>query len=187
MMEGLRTLKRTHLLTVGDGRFLSVESHVVAFPDGAVVEDWGWVISPDYINVVAVTEDERFVCFRQPKYAVTGLTLGVTGGYIEAGEEPLAAAQRELLEETGHVADQWRHLGSYAVDGNRGAGTAHLFLATGARWQQPIDADDLEEQELLLLDRAGVEHALLAGEFKVLPWAANVALALVALDAVKAR
>ena len=37
-MDGLRTLKRTHLLTVGDGRFLSVESHVVAFPDGAVVE-----------------------------------------------------------------------------------------------------------------------------------------------------
>ena len=187
MMEGPRTLSRTHLLTVGDGRFLSVESHVVAFPDGGVVEDWGWVISPDYINVVAVTEDERFVCFRQPKYAVAGLTLGVTGGYIEAGEVPLTAAQRELLEETGYIATHWRHLGSYAVDGNRGAGTAHLFLATGARWQQPIDADDLEEQELLLLDRESVERALLSGEFKVLPWAANVALALLALDKTQAR
>jgi ADP-ribose pyrophosphatase len=183
MMEHLRTLRRRPLLTVGDGRFLSVESHTVVFPDGQIVEDWGWVITPDYINVVAVTLSGEFLCFRQPKYAVEGLTFGVTGGYIEAGEHPLAAAQRELLEETGYVAATWRSLGSYAVDGNRGAGRAHFFLATGACWQQPINADDLEEQELLLLNRSEVESTLLAGEFKVLPWAACVALALVALDA----
>ncbi len=182
MMDGLQTLARHLLLTVGDGRFLTVESHTVAFPDGRIVEDWGWVITPDFINVVAVTAEGRFLCFRQPKYAVAGLTLSVTGGYIEAGEEPLAAAKRELLEETGYVADRWRSLGSYAVDGNRGAGTAYFFLATDARWQQPIDADDLEEQELRLLSRQEIETALLAGEFKVLPWAANVALALLALD-----
>ena len=182
MMDGLQTLALRLLLTVGDGRFLTVESHTVAFPDGRIVEDWGWVITPDFINVVAVTAEGRFLCFRQPKYAVAGLSLSVTGGYIEAGEEPLAAAKRELLEETGYVAAKWRSLGSYAVDGNRGAGTAYFFLATDARWQQPIDADDLEEQELRLLSRQEIETALLAGEFKVLPWAANVALALLALD-----
>lgn len=182
MMAALRTLARRPLVTVGDGRFLAVESHTVAFPDGRVVEEWGWVITPDFVNVVAVSEEGRFLCFRQPKYAVAGLSLAVTGGYIEPGEDPLTAAQRELLEETGYVAPRWRSLGSYAVDGNRGAGTAHFFLATGARWQQPIDADDLEAQEFLLLARTEVEAALLAGEFKVLPWAANVALALLWLD-----
>jgi len=181
MMEMLRTLDRKPLLTIGDGRFLSVESHTVAFPDGRIVEDWGWVITPDFVNVVAVTADEQFLCFRQPKYAVEGLTLGVTGGYIEASEEPLAAAKRELLEETGYVAETWRFLGSFTVDGNRGAGKAHFFLATDARWRQPINADDLEEQELLLMDRSEVEAALLNGEFKVLPWTASVALALLAL------
>lgn len=182
MMESLRTLARRPLLTVGNGRFLAVESHTVAFPNGCIVEDWGWIITPDYINVVAVTVEGCFLCFRQHKYAVTGLSLSVTGGYIEPGEEPFAAAQRELLEETGYVAATWRPLGSYAVDGNRGAGVAHFFLATGARWQQPIDADDLETQEFLLLARSEVEAALLAGEFKVLPWAANVAMALLLLD-----
>lgn len=182
MMVNLRTLARRPLVTVGDGRFLTVESHTVAFPDGRIVEDWGWVITPDFVNVVAVTADGRFLCFRQPKYAVAGLSLAVTGGYIEPGEAPLAAAQRELLEETGYVATTWRSLGNYAVDGNRGAGVAHFFLATGAHWRQPIDADDLEAQELLLLTRVEVEAALLAGEFKVLPWAANVALALLLLD-----
>ena len=77
---------------------------------------------------------------------------------------------------------EWIDLGKYAVDGNRGAGTAHLFLARGAEWRQPIDADDLEEQELLLLTRAEMRAALQRGEFKVLPWATAVALALCRQD-----
>ena len=177
-MSTIKTLRRTPLLTVGDGRFLRVEQHTVEFPDGAVIEDWGWLETPSFINVVAVTEEGQFLCFRQPKYAVDGLTLAVPGGYLEPGEDPLAAAQRELCEETGYVAERWMSLGSYVVDANRGNGTAHFFLATGARWQQPIHADDLEEQQLLFLSRQQVEAALAAGEFKVLPWAACVALAL---------
>ena len=64
------------------------------------------------------------------------------------------------------------------MDGNRGAGTAYLYLCRKARQVAEPDADDLEEQELLLLSRAETEEALANGEFKVLCWAAAVALAL---------
>jgi ADP-ribose pyrophosphatase len=64
------------------------------------------------------------------------------------------------------------------VDANRGAGLAHFFLAQGARRVAEAHPDDLEEQELLLLSQVEVESALEAGEFKVLPWATIVALAL---------
>jgi ADP-ribose pyrophosphatase len=177
-----KTRERRIVLQPDDGRFLTVESHVVELPDGRVIREWPWVITPDYVNIVAVTENERVLCFRQTKYAVAGSTLALPGGYLEPGEEPLAAARRELLEETGHAAAEWRALGQYAVDGNRGAGTAHFFLARNARPQQPVHADDLEEQQLLLLDRAAVEAALRNGEFKVLPWSAALALALLQLD-----
>ena len=174
----IKTLRRTPRLTLGDGRFLRVEEHVVEFPDGRVIEEWGWVVSPSFINVVAVTDSGHILCFRQEKYAVAGLSLALPGGYLEAGEAPLAAAQRELLEETGYQAPQWHVLGSYVVDSNRGAGTAHFFLAAGATWRQQPHADDLERQELLLLTRDEVVQALAAGEFKALPWAACLALAL---------
>lgn len=177
-METWQTLARRKLLQAGDGKFLVVETHRVQLPDGRVIEEWPWLITPDFVNVVAVTQSGDFLCFRQTKYAVEGISLAVPGGYLEPGEEPLAAAQRELREETGYQAAQWTALGRYVVDGNRGAGEAHLFLAQGAEWMQAIDADDLEEQELLLLSRAEVARALAAGEFKVLPWAAAVALAL---------
>jgi len=179
-MQPWKTLSRRVVLD--QGKFLTVESHTVELPDGRVIQDWPWVITPDYVIVVAVTRDGEFVCFRQTKYGVEGITLAPVGGYLEPGEEPLTTAQRELLEETGHEAPEWIDLGHYRVDGNRGAGIAYLFLARGARRVTSADADDLEEQDLLRLSRSELETAHAAGEFKLLPWAATVALALLHLD-----
>jgi len=181
-MQPWQTLSRRRVLQAGDGRFLRVEYHNVQLPDGSVIEDWPWLDTPSFVNVVAETDGGSFLCFRQSKYAVEDISLAIPGGYLEADEEPLDAVQRELREETGYAAETWTFLGKFVVDGNRGNGHAHLFLARGARYVQPIDADDLEEQELVLLTRAELEHALHAGEIKVLPWAANVAMALARLE-----
>ena len=165
--------------TVLDNKpWLTVEHHTVELPDGHVIPNWPWVITPDYVNVVTTTEEGLFICFRQVKYGIEGTTLSVVGGYVNEGEEPLAAAKRELLEETGYEAPDWLSLGSYLVDPNRGIATGHLFLAKNARYVTPRDADDLEEQELLLLTREEIENAIEKGEIKVLAWAAAVALAL---------
>ncbi|MFC1464503.1 MAG: NUDIX hydrolase [Candidatus Brachytrichaceae bacterium NZ_4S206] len=163
--------------------WITLEHHEVELPDGRVIPDWPWVITPDFVNIAAVTDDEHFLCFRQVKYAVKdGPTLATAGGYLEPNEDPLDCAKRELLEETGYAAREWLHLGSYPVDGNRGAGVGHLWLALGAHKVAEVNADDLEEQSLLLLSRAEVERALAAGEFKLMPWAACMALALLRLQ-----
>lgn len=174
-----KTLKRRHVLD--RGRFLQVEDHTVQLPDGRVIEPWPWLDMPSYTNTVVETADGLFLFFRQTKYAVPTVTLAPVGGYLEPGEDPLAGAQRELLEETGHAAPEWHALGQFACDGNRGGGVAHLFLARGATFVTARNADDLEEQELIRLTRAETAAALAANEFKVLGWAANVALALLAL------
>jgi ADP-ribose pyrophosphatase len=157
---------------------LTVEAHQIELPDGQLIENWPWLKTPDYTITLPVDRQGRCLIFRQTKYAVQGTSLAMVGGYLEPGEEPWAGAQRELLEETGCQADTWIPLGSYAVDGNRGNGRAHLFLALGAEQVQAVDADDLEEQELLHLTRAEVQDALDQGEFKVLAWALDAALAL---------
>lgn len=175
-MQPWKTLSRELLLD--HSKYLTVENHAVELPDGHVISDWPWLITPDYIIVIAITDGNEFLCFRQIKYAVGSLTLAPVGGYIEPGEEPLIAAQRELLEETGHEASDWTSLGHYVVDANRGAGTGHLYLARGARQVAEANADDLEEQQLLRLSPTEIEAALIANEFRVLPWATAAALAL---------
>jgi ADP-ribose pyrophosphatase len=167
--------------------WLTVETRVVELPDGRVIDDWPWVESREFANVVAVTEDGLFLVLRQTKYAVDGPTLGSVGGYLEPGEDPLESAKRELREETGHEASEWTSLGRYAVDGNRGCGVGYLYLAKGARKVAEPAADDLEEQELLTMTRDAVEAELLTGGFGVLSWATVFGLALLALDRGPAR
>jgi len=180
-LQTCKTLSKTPLCR--PNRFLAVEMHEVELPDGRRIPDWPWLVTPDYANVLAVTEDRRFICFRQTKYAVDGISLAPVGGFIEPGEDRLAAAKRELLEETGYVATGWHDLGTYVVDANRGAGRAHLFLALNARKEKAPVVDDLEEQELCLLSRQEMDDALAKGLFKVLAWATVVAMGLCRLDA----
>ncbi|MEM7113976.1 MAG: NUDIX hydrolase [Chloroflexota bacterium] len=171
-----KTLSRRLLLKVNN--FLTVESHEVELPDGRVIPDWAWVITPDAAIVVAETVNGRFLCFHQTKYAVEGTTLAPVGGHIEADETPLAAAKRELLEETGYEAAEWIELGSYVVGPNRGFAKRHLFFARQAAQVAEPTSDDLEEQDLLILSLEELEKAVQNGEFKVAVWTAAVALAL---------
>ena len=175
-MDSWQTISRRTVLD--RGKYVVVEEHTVRLPGGRTINDWPWLVLPEYVNVVAETEDGKFLFFRQTKYAVEGITLAPVGGYCEPETSPLENARRELLEETGYEAPEWFDLGHYAVDGNRGAGIAHLFLARKAKPSAAPESDDLEEQELVLLTRQETMDAVIAGEFKVLAWSAAVALAM---------
>ncbi len=174
--QSWKTLSTTPVLSFG--KWLQVEDRTVETPGGQVIEHWPWVHTPEYINVLTMTEEGKFIIFRQGKYGLDGESLAMVGGSIEPGEEPLSAAIRELREETGYMAKEWVFLGEYLVDPNRGVSRGYLYLARGASQVTERNADDLEEQHLLLMDRPELEAALRDGQFKVLAWAATVALAL---------
>jgi ADP-ribose pyrophosphatase len=179
-MKPWKTLSREIILKCN--KFLTVENHTIELPDGRIINDWPWIITPNYVNVVAVTEDQKFICFRQTKYAVDGTTLAAIGGHIEPGELPIQAAKRELLEETGFTSDTWISLGNFPVDANRGVGTAHFYLATNAYRIKDPSEDDLEEQELLFLSYNEIKEALSKREFKCLSWITAILLALQELN-----
>jgi hypothetical protein len=93
LSDSLRPWKTLSRQTILDhSKYLSVEEHVVELPDGRVIEHWPWIITPDFVNVVAITTGGEFLCFRQTKYGVEGTSLSVVGGYIDPGEDPLTPA-----------------------------------------------------------------------------------------------
>lgn len=61
-------------------------------------------------------------------------------------------AKREFLEETGYIANKWRFVNSFIVDGNKGCGKAYFYIAEGLeKFAEPI-ADDMEESEIVFIE-----------------------------------
>jgi ADP-ribose pyrophosphatase len=178
-MRQWKTLKKETILD--HSKFLKVEKHTIELPDGKIIHDWPWVVSPDYVLVLPLTDRKTLLLFRQTKYAVEKTSLAPIGGYLEPGEDALAAAKRELREEMGCKASEWIPLGSYPNNGNHGGGKGYLFLAINVHKVGKLIHDDLEEMELVELTIEEVEQKLLQGEVKVMGWVAMIAMGLLYL------
>ena len=117
------------------------------------------------------------------KHGVGKVNLGLPAGYIEPGEDPAETAKRELAEEVGLRSDHWESLGAYTVDGNRGVGRCHVFLARDchAAESQP-SSDDLEEARETWLTLDEWSTHLRKGDVTTLGAAVSVLWALVRLQ-----
>lgn len=69
------------------------------------------VENPDWVNVIALTKDEQVLLIEQFRHGTEEIILEIPGGIIDAGEEPIIAAARELVEETGFAAREIIPLG----------------------------------------------------------------------------
>lgn len=92
------------------GRLLDVRRDRVRLPDGheGVRE---YMVHPGAVVVIGVLDNGCLLFERQFRYPLRRVFLELPAGKIDAGEDILRTAQRELLEETGHSAAEWRHLG----------------------------------------------------------------------------
>jgi ADP-ribose pyrophosphatase len=159
--------------------WLSVYRERVQLPSERIIDDFYRVVLPDFAVVLPVTATGEILMVRGYKHGLGRATLTVPAGLMNPGEPPLDAARRELLEETGYEAAEWKQLGRYIVDGNRQCGTMHLFLARNARAVRPPQDDETEVLQVELMRREQVLDALRAGEIATLAGAAAVTLALV--------
>lgn len=162
--------------------WLKVWVETVQLPDGRIVEGFHQLEQPDYVEIFALTGNDRIIGLWRYKHGPRAVNLGLPAGYLNPGELPLEAARRELMEETGYQASEWKELGSFVVDGNRGLGRAHLFLAQGLVQIAEPDPEDLEEIRMELIHLADLRRYLQDGTVSTLGAAATVALALNTID-----
>jgi ADP-ribose pyrophosphatase len=151
----------------------------VLLPDGRVIENFYRIDAPDFVMIFPLADDEQVLALRGYKHGAGRVMFQLPAGYMDrANESPQSCAQRELLEETGHEADEWRSLGRLSMDGNRGMGHAHMFLARGLRAVAQPDSGDLETLAVQWLPLDKVRRLWRAGEFDNSAATAIIGLAL---------
>lgn len=120
-------------------------------PARAESREFFLINAPDWVNVVALTKQHELVLVRQFRYGTNDLSLEIPGGVMDAGEDPLATARRELVEETGYTGRHARLLGTVhpnpAIQTNR----CHLVLIEDCECTMPLEWDEDEEFEILTL------------------------------------
>jgi 8-oxo-dGTP pyrophosphatase MutT (NUDIX family) len=124
--------------------WLRLREDTVVRPDGRE-GIYGVVEMRPSVGIVALNEDGEVALVTQWRYPLGRRSVEIpTGGSEASDPDVLAAAQRELREETGLTASRWRELGF--IDNSNGVttDTAHMFLATGL--EAGADAQDPGEQ-----------------------------------------
>ena len=161
--------------------WLRVWSETVRLPSGRTLAPFYRYQRPDFATIFALDETNHVLVERRYRHGPRKLTLDVPAGFVEDREEALAAAARELKEETGYEADTWNALGRFTTDGNGAGSTCHVYLARGARKVAEPMKDETEEAEIVRMPIADVRAALEAGEFATLAAAATVSMGLLAV------
>lgn len=147
---------------VYEGHFLDVRRDRVRLPDGSESAR-EYIVHPGAVMVVPLLDDGRLLMERQFRYPVGKVMIEFPAGKLDAGEDPLLCAQRELREETGYVATEWAHAGvlhnaiAYSTEG------IEIFFARGLR-AGPAQLDEGEFLELLPLSPEALDAACAAGE-----------------------
>ncbi len=122
--------------------------------------------APDWITVVAITENQELVTVRQFRFGIEDLSLEVPAGMVEPGEKALETGLRELREETGFVGESAKLLGwvypNPAIQNNR----CYVMAVKNAQKVASTNWDEHEELQTQLVPLREVPHRIQNGEFR---------------------
>lgn len=140
--------------------WLTARRDVARLPDGRVNNEYYVLEYPDWVNIIAVTTDGQIVMERQYRHGLGNTCFELPCGVIEAGETPLQAAQRELLEETGYAGGQWQEWMTLSPNPATSNNLAHSFLAIGVSKVSGQHLDATEDIDVYLESPAFVRQLL---------------------------
>lgn len=148
------------------------------FPDGSEFAPFYSYSRRDYVVIVASDTEGNYLCVRQFRYGIKKVTIEFPAGGIErkdgkqygtsqdvSAEDALAAAKRELLEETGYESDEWSHLLTVPSNATIADNYAHLFVAKNCRKVSGQSLDETEFLHVMKLPAQEMEDLIAKGDF----------------------
>lgn len=146
-------INNRHLLH--QGRVFDLFSENITLDNG-VTTSIDILHHPGAAAIVPMADPETLIWIRQYRHAVGDYIWEIPAGTLDDGENPMACARRELIEETGFSADTWQPLGEIVPVPGYSSERIHLYLASNLN----IARQNLDRDELLAVHRIPFSEAL---------------------------
>lgn len=146
--------------------WLTARRDHVRLPDGVENKEYYVLEYPDWVNVIAITVDGKFVMERQYRHGLQWTGYEICAGVCESGENPLEAAKRELWEETGFGGGEWKLQMTISANTSTMTNLCHCFVAIGVERisEQHLEATEDISVHLLTVDE--VRNLLVGNEIR---------------------
>jgi len=135
------------------GPWATLRTDKCEMPDGRIVNDYYVLEYPNWVNAVAITEDNKVLMVRQYRHAADIVSLEIPGGVIDGDELPEAAMKRELLEETGYLFEDIELLTTVYANPATANNQTYCYLAKGGK---KIQGQNLDEHEELIVEEYSI-------------------------------
>lgn len=134
-------------------------------PDGRINDHYYVLEYPDWVNMVGITEQNELLVIKQYRHGAGMLSLEIPAGTMESGENPVDAAIREMLEETGYAFDHIEEIATLYANPATSGNVTYTYLMTGGRKVQEQALDDHEEIDVYLVPLPEAKKMLLDNKF----------------------
>ena len=145
-------------------KWLTVRKDCVRTSKGVLIDDFFVLEYPTWVNVVARTVDGQYILELQYRHGIQQCVCEICAGVCEKGEDPLEAAKRELLEETGYSGGKWTLIGKYAPNPNSMSNWCYSFFADGVKCQASIQQEETEDIEVVVVDKEQLMSMMQQGQ-----------------------
>jgi ADP-ribose pyrophosphatase len=161
----MRRWSRLSSKPVLQDRWLHVTADRCEIAPGKVIEPYYVLHERPWVHIYAVNSRAEILTVRQYRYAADAVCTELPGGVVDSGEDHLSAAMRELLEETGHVAEHWSYVGELFANPARQTNSVHIYLAEGVHLAGNQSLDETENITWAFQSTVSLEEAILRSEF----------------------
>ena len=149
---------------IADCHVFSLYRHHRRLPGSEAVGEFHTLRAPDWVNVLALTEDNKMVMIYQYRHGTEEVTLEIPGGMVDAGERPEEAGRRELLEETGFEADEISLIGMVHPNPAYFDNKQYTVLARGVRQVASQSLDTHEDIHVAVYSLEEVSNMVREGK-----------------------